>query len=73
MESGCEESGGFGDKGIHVSFQRITSNVNYLYMREMALESGQITKSKNREGEKIKIKQTKLKNNPETVWKCLTL
>lgn len=55
MESGCGESGGFGDKGIHVSFQRITSNVNYLYMREMALESGQITKSKNREGEKSRL------------------
>lgn len=51
MESGCGESGGFGGKGIHISFQRITSNVNYLYMREMVLESGQVTKSKNREGE----------------------
>jgi len=34
VESGCGESGGFGGKGIHISFQRITSNVNYLYMRE---------------------------------------
>lgn len=51
MESGCGESGGFGGKGIHIFFQRITSNVNYLYMREMVLESGQVTKSKNREGE----------------------
>ena len=48
---GCGESGGFGDKGIHISFQRITSNVNYLYMREMVLESGQVTKSKTRERE----------------------
>lgn len=44
-------TGGCGGKGIHMFFQRMTSNVNYLYMREMALESGQITKSKNREGE----------------------
>ena len=51
MECGCGESGGFGGKGIHIFFQRITSNVNYLYMREMVLESGQVTKSKNREGE----------------------
>ena len=51
VESGCGETGGFGGKGIHMFFQRITSNVNYLYMREMALEFGQITKSKNREGE----------------------
>lgn len=51
MEGGCGESGGFGDKGIHISFQRITSNVNYLYMREMVLESGQVTKSKTRERE----------------------
>ena len=52
MEGGCGESGGFGDKGIHISFQRITSNVNYLYMREMVLESGQVTKSKTRERER---------------------
>ena len=51
VESGCGETGGFGGKGIHMFFQRITSNVNYLYMREMALEFGQVTKSKNREGE----------------------
>ena len=63
MEGGCGESGGFGDKGIHISFQRITSNVNYLYMREMVLESGQVTKSKTREreGEKrLKIRLTRM-------------